>query len=292
MFPLKIKVEPGIENDKETKMNEVTDLLMEIEKARTNYFQNSLLLKAIKQVTCENNSELLQIAPKVQQIITSENISNFNLGEKNQTGMNILGLTGCKNYSYNTLTYSEKTKFNSFVERRLLSNCSEFNNLQWTKENTLQKRENSKYAFPSEKIELLRSTNRQFLKMYENLSLYKSLTKDLMKMRQELLEMVKSTKIPWFEVRCEFLELEAKILEQKTLVHMFSENSNIVEAAKRICDASQNEYEDRKFELEKLRRDEAAYNRLDGTKYDDLLRKYKKYTEDLEAIHWMALQLS
>jgi hypothetical protein len=83
-----------------------------------------------------------------------------------------------------------------------------------------------------------------------------------------------------------------RILEQQILVHMFSENSSMPEAAKKICEASQKEYDERKSELEKLKRDEEAYNEIDGTEFDEVLKKFKKYKKDLEYVKWLLMELS
>jgi hypothetical protein len=56
----------------------------------------------------------------------------------------------------------------------------------------------------------LKSADSQFLKLYENLLLYRSLIKELTEIRLGKLDMVKSNMIPWFEIRCESLKLEAK----------------------------------------------------------------------------------
>ena len=134
VFPLKIKTENENGHLGNSQTDEIASLIVEIEKARTSYFQNLLLLKAIKQAACEDNSELSQIIPKVRTIIKAEDISKYNLGEQNQESLNILGLRDWHNiFSSVTLSYCEKIKFSFVVEERLLSNCSHINKLECKK---------------------------------------------------------------------------------------------------------------------------------------------------------------
>jgi hypothetical protein len=73
---------------------------------------------------------------------------------------------------------------------------------------------------------------------------------------------------------------------------MLSENPNMPEAMKKIDDYSQTLYEEMKSELEKLKNDEKIYDKLTGTEYCDVLKKYKRLKQELDNKTWILNQLS
>jgi hypothetical protein len=62
----------------------------------------------------------------------------------------------------------------------------------------------------SDKFELVRSTNSQFKQWYENSVAVRDLINELLDMRLTFSETVRTEAVPWFEAKCESLELEAK----------------------------------------------------------------------------------
>jgi hypothetical protein len=143
-LPLKIKLEPqaDISSSEEvptanvatdiskTKLKELTSLRNTVEKSRDSYLQCHLLLSAIKEVACENESEFPLITQKVQQIIASgkvANIAHLNSEKSNDSNesLMILGLEDSHQCSLSTvLSYIEKINLKSAVEDKLLRNCS------------------------------------------------------------------------------------------------------------------------------------------------------------------------
>lgn len=76
------------------------------------------------------------------------------------------------------------------------------------------------------------------------------------------------------------------------MVHMLSENQDMPEAMKRIDDYSQKLYEEMKSELEKLMDDEKTYDKLTGTEYDNVVKKYKQCKQELNYKTWVLNELS
>jgi uncharacterized LabA/DUF88 family protein len=62
----------------------------------------------------------------------------------------------------------------------------------------------------SDKFECVRSTNSQFKEWYENSVAVRGLIKELVDMRLAFSETIRTEAVPWFEAKCESLELEAK----------------------------------------------------------------------------------
>jgi hypothetical protein len=62
----------------------------------------------------------------------------------------------------------------------------------------------------SDKFEFVRSTKAQFKQWYENSMAVRGLMKELVDMRLAFLDTVRTEAVPWFEAKCESLELEAK----------------------------------------------------------------------------------
>jgi hypothetical protein len=116
------------------KLEKLTSLKAEIDKACRNYFQCRLLLFAVKEAACENDSVFPLITQKVQQIIASEkvaNIANLNFGKSDhlQESWMVLGLDEShKCGSRTVLSYTEKINLKSVVEDKLLRNCSRIQN--------------------------------------------------------------------------------------------------------------------------------------------------------------------
>ncbi|PSN43895.1 hypothetical protein C0J52_03670 [Blattella germanica] len=275
------------------KMDEMTSLIMEIEQSHTRYLKNKLVLKAIKRTMYENKDLLPQIAPKSQQIIAAESIScymNLKVEGKEHLTWSILGLNDYyKDNSIVTLTYGEKVKLSDFVKNNLVKTCSKIRRFELVPGSEVTfKARSSNNICSSEKIKFLKSTESQFLKMYESLSVYRNLCKELSEMRLGLHTIVRSEMIPWFEMRCEHLELEANILERRILVHMYSENPSLPEAVQQVIGASKKEHENIKEELKRLRRDEQAYAALKGNrKFEEVLEEYKSYRCKLEDLNWL-----
>jgi hypothetical protein len=73
---------------------------------------------------------------------------------------------------------------------------------------------------------------------------------------------------------------------------MLSEDPNMPEAMKKVDDYSQKLYEEVKSELKRLRDDEKAYDKLTGTEYDTVLKKYKQCKEELNYKTWVLNELS
>jgi hypothetical protein len=76
------------------------------------------------------------------------------------------------------------------------------------------------------------------------------------------------------------------------MVHMLSENPNMPEAMKKVDDYSQKLYEEVNSELEKLKDDEKTYDKLTGTEYDDVVKKYKQCKQELSYKTWVLNELS
>lgn len=62
----------------------------------------------------------------------------------------------------------------------------------------------------SDKFEFVRSAHSQVKEWYENSLAIRGLIKELVDMRLALSETIRTEAIPWFEAKCETLELEAK----------------------------------------------------------------------------------
>jgi hypothetical protein len=62
----------------------------------------------------------------------------------------------------------------------------------------------------SDKFELVRSTNSQFKKWYETSVTVRKLIDELLDIRLTCSETIRTEALPWFEAKCESLELEAK----------------------------------------------------------------------------------
>ncbi|XP_021919869.1 uncharacterized protein LOC110829938 isoform X2 [Zootermopsis nevadensis] len=311
-LPLKIKTE-ALDNSEnvlkptvnvttdigKAKLEKLSSLRAEVDKACSNYFQHRLLLSAVKEVACESDSEFPLITQKVQQIIASQkvaNIADLNFGKSDHLheSLMVLGLEDShKCGSRTVLSYTEKINLKSVVEDKLLRNCSRIQNCIWKGGKELpQKVKIHKNVVTSDRFELVRSTSSQFKQSHENLVAVISLINELLDMRLTFSETVRTEAVPWFEAKCESLELEAKILELQILVHMLSENQDMPEAMKRIDDYSQKLYEEMKSELEKLMDDEKTYDKLTGTEYDNVVKKYKQCKQELNYKTWVLNELS
>lgn len=64
------------------------------------------------------------------------------------------------------------------------------------------------------------------------------------------------------------------------------------EAMEKIDDYSHTLYEEMKLELEKLQNDEKTYDKLTGTEYYNVLKKYKRLKQELDNKTWILNQLS
>lgn len=64
------------------------------------------------------------------------------------------------------------------------------------------------------------------------------------------------------------------------------------EAMKKIDDYSQKLHEEMKLELEKLKNDEKTYEKLTGTEYDNILKKYTQCRQELNYKTWVLNELS
>jgi hypothetical protein len=62
----------------------------------------------------------------------------------------------------------------------------------------------------SDKFEFVRSAHSQFKEWFENSLAVRGLIKELVDMRLAFSESIRTETIPWFEAKCESLELEAK----------------------------------------------------------------------------------
>lgn len=281
------------------KLEELTSLRTEVEKSCGSYFQCHLLLSAVKEVACESNSKFPLINQKVQQVIASEkvaNVADLNFGKTNQfhEPLMILGLDDShKCGSSAVLSYSEKINLKSVVEDKLLRKCSRIQDSMWNGGKELsQKVTIPKDILSFDKFEFVRSSHSQFKEWYENSLAVRGLIKELVDMRLAFSETIRTEAVPWFEAKCESLELEAKILELQILVDMLNENPNMPEAMKKIDDYSHTLYEEMKLELEKLKNDEKTYDKLTDAEYYDVLKKYKRLKQELDNKTWILNQLS
>lgn len=73
-----------------------------------------------------------------------------------------------------------------------------------------QKMRIPKDILSSDKFEFVRSAHSQIKEWYENSLAIRGLIKELVDMRLALSETIRTEAIPWFEAKCESLELEAK----------------------------------------------------------------------------------
>ncbi|PNF18757.1 hypothetical protein B7P43_G03346 [Cryptotermes secundus] len=196
----------------------------------------------------------------------------------------ILGLDDSHKCGSSTvLSYSEKIDLKSVVEDKLLRKCSRIQDCMWNGGKELsQKMRIHKDILSSDKFEFVRSAHSQIKEWYENSLAVRGLIKELVDMRLALSETIRIEAIPWFEAKCESLELEAKILELQILVDILSENPNMPEAMKKIDDYSHTLYGEMELELEKLKNDEIIYDKLTGTEYYDVLKKYKRLKQELD----------
>lgn len=62
----------------------------------------------------------------------------------------------------------------------------------------------------SDKFELVRSTDSRFKQWYETSVAVRDLINELLHIRLEFSETIRTEVVPWFEAKCESLELEAK----------------------------------------------------------------------------------